>query len=218
MNLVILGPQGCGKGTQAEKLAEKFNLEHMDMGKFLREVALIDSPLGKEINEIVNVRKEIVNDEILEKVLDVKLKDIPREQGIVFDGVPRREDQLEYFNKAMVEFGRKINRVIFINISERESIERISKRRVCGNCKSAYVLGKNINKEGEKCPKCGGIIIQRPDDKEEGVKTRLAIFKKETLPLVEHLKKDGLLIEVNGEQTQEKVFQEILNKIKDITE
>jgi len=136
MNLIILGPQGSGKGTQAEKLAKKFDLEHIDMGKFLREVAILDTSLGKEINEIINVKKELVDDRILKKVLHVKLQDLPREKGIIFDGVPRRNDQLGYFGEAMFEFGRKIDKVVLINLSEEESIKRISVRRDCEKCKS----------------------------------------------------------------------------------
>lgn len=218
MNLIILGPQGSGKGTQAEKLAEKFNLEHIDMGKFLREVALLDTPLGKEINKIINIKKELVDDKILKKVLHVKLQDLSREKGIVFDGVPRREDQMAYFEEAMLEFGRKIDKVVAIDLSEKESIKRISARRICEKCKTTYILGKDIEDEKKTCPKCGGQIILRPDDSEEGVRKRLGIFKEETVPVVNYYKKQGKLAEINGDQSIEKVFEEILVKIKDIVE
>lgn len=218
MNLVILGPQGSGKGTQAEKLAEKFDLEHVDMGKFLREVALLDTPLGREINEIINIKKELVDDKILKKVLHVKLQDLGREKGVVFDGVPRRKDQLAYFEEAMLEFGRKIDRVIAINLSEKESIKRISSRRVCEKCKATYILGKDIKSEKEVCPKCGGKIIFRPDDSEEGVKKRLNIFREETMPVMDYYKKQEKSADINGDQSIEKVFEEILEKIKDIAE
>lgn len=218
MNLVILGPQGSGKGTQAEKLAEKFDLEHIDMGKFLREVALLNTPLGKEVNEIINIKKELVNDEILKKVLHVKLQDLPREKGIIFDGVPRRRDQLEYFEAAMLEFGRKIDKVLFIDLSEKESIKRISIRRVCRKCKTTYILGKDIQDEKETCPKCGGEIILRPDDSEEGVRKRLGIFHKETMPVINHYEKSGKIIKINGDQTVEEVFVEILGKLKEVGE
>lgn len=213
MNFVVLGPQGSGKGTQAEKLAQKFNLEHIDMGKFLREVAVLDTSLGKEINEIINIRKELVSDKILKKVLHVKLADLPREKGIVFDGVPRNLQQSEYFENALLEFGRQIDKVFVINLSEEESVKRISIRRVCKRCKSIYILGKDIKNEKDKCPKCQGKIILRPDDSKEGVIKRLKIFEKETLPVIEFFRSKGLVAEINGDQTQEKVFKEILGKI-----
>lgn len=218
MNLIILGPQGSGKGTQAEKLAQKFDLEHIDMGKFLREVALLDTPLGKEINEIINVRKELVDDKILKKVLHVKMQDLPREKGIIFDGVPRRNDQLGYFEEAMLEFGQKIDKVLYIQLSEEESIKRISSRRVCQKCKATYILGKDIENENDLCKKCGGNIVLRPDDSKEGVIKRLGIFKEETMPVVEYYKKKGKSVNIDGDQSIEKVFEEIIGKIKNITE
>jgi adenylate kinase len=131
MNLIILGPQGSGKGTQAERLAQKYNLEHIEMGKFLREVAKTDTELGRHIHEVINIQGKLVDDKTLKKVLHIKLADLPREQGVIFDGVPRRKDQLEYFDSALKEFGRKIDAVINIDIPEEESIRRISKRWIC---------------------------------------------------------------------------------------
>lgn len=213
MNLVILGPQGCGKGTQARMLAQKFHLEHVDMGRTLREVAVLDTDFGRHVNEIINVKKELVSDEILKKVLHIKLADIPREQDVVFDGVPRNARQAGYFENAMREFGREIDKVIFINISEEESIRRISKRRVCKNCKAPYVLGEDIQDGEDQCQRCGGEVVIRPDDSEAGVRKRLGIFKKETCPILENYRSTGTLLEVNGEQSPQKVFDEILKKL-----
>jgi adenylate kinase len=216
MNLVILGPQGSGKGTQAEMLAKKFNLEHIDMGKSLREVALLDTPFGKEVHEVINIKKELVNDEILKTVLHIKLADLPREEGIIFDGVPRNIDQARYFEEALLEFGRKIEKVFIINLSEKESIKRISKRRVCSKCKTIYILEKDIENENNPCAKCGGKIIIRPDDSDEGVRKRLGIFKKETMPVINYFKEKGLVEEINGDQTIPEVFEEILEKLKNV--
>src|SRR3972149_6160061 len=103
MNIVILGQQGSGKGTQASLLAEKFGMEHIDMGKTLREIALSDTPLGREIYEIQNVKKTLVSSRILREILNVKLKSIPLKKGIIFDGAPRTLDQVKYFEDAMLE-------------------------------------------------------------------------------------------------------------------
>jgi len=214
MNVIILGPQGSGKGTQAGKIAESFGWEHIDMGKFLREVAGLPTKLGKEINEIINIKKELVSDKILKKVLQVKLQDLPREKGIVFDGVPRSQNQLEYFEEALQKSGRMVEAVFFLELSFEESIKRISKRRICEKCKKIFILGKDIKNEKEFCPVCGGKIIQRVDDSEEGVKKRLSIFQKETLPVFDYYKKNGALIEINGNQTVEKVFADISKELK----
>jgi len=213
MNLIILGPQGSGKGTQAEKLSQKFNLEHIDMGKFLREVALLDTSLGRQIHETINIRKELVSDKILKEVIHLKLTGLPREQGIVFDGVPRSREQLEYLEETMREVGRKIDAIILIILSERESIARISKRRVCEKCKKTYIFGKDKSADDGKCEICGGKVSFRVDDTPEGIKKRLGIFNKETMLVIEYYKRKGKVIEINGDQSIEKVFEEILNKI-----
>lgn len=215
MNIIVLGPQGSGKGTQAKKLAEKFSLEHIDMGKFLREVALLDTPFGKEVHEVINIKKELVSDKILREVIHLKLMGLPRELGIVFDGVPRNSQQCRYFEEVVKESGRKIDKTIFINLSEKESIERISKRRVCEKCKKVFIFGRDIQSENEKCQECGGKIIQRIDDTKEGVMKRLGIFNQETMPVIEHYEKQGKLVEINGDQEIKKVFESILKGLGD---
>lgn len=213
MNLIILGQQGSGKGTQAELLAEKFNLIHIDMGKTLRDVAKLDTPLGKEVYDIQNVTKTLVSSRILREVLHLKLGSIPNGQGIVFDGVPRTLDQAIYFDDALLEFGRNMDRVFFINISEQESLKRISKRWLCEKCKKILIMGQDVMSESDVCPQCAGEITQREDDTVAGVKKRLVIFAAETMPVIEHCKQEGVLVEINGNQTVEKVFADILKNL-----
>jgi len=191
-------------------IARKFNLEHIDMGKTLRAVAKKDTPLGKEIYNIQNITKTLVPSRILREVLSLKLNSIAREQGIIFDGVPRTLDQTEYIEEMMQEVGRHIDKVIFINVSEEESLKRISKRRVCHDCRKVFILGKDIQ-EGDKCSKCGGEIFQREDDTSGGIKKRLEIFKTETTPVLEFYRQKGMLVEIDGNQTIEKVFEDIVN-------
>lgn len=213
MNVVILGQQGSGKGTQAKMLAQKYNLEHIDTGKTLREVAKLDTPLGREIYSIQNVTKTLVPSRILREVLHIKLNSLPRELGVVFDGVPRTMDQLEYIESALQKFGRKIDKVFFVNIPEEESIARVSRRWVCQKCKTVLIMGKDVQGEKDKCPVCGGEIAQRADDTPEGIRIRLRIFKEKTAPVVEYYRKKGLLVEIDGMQPIEKVFQDIENYV-----
>ncbi|HPN96727.1 MAG TPA: nucleoside monophosphate kinase [Candidatus Moranbacteria bacterium] len=215
MNLVILGPQGCGKGTQAEMLAEKFNIEHIDMGNFLREVAKMDTPLGREVFDIQNVTKTLVPSRILREVLHFKLADMPQEKGIVFDGVPRTMDQAKYFEEALLEFGRKLTKLVYIKLSEEESIGRISKRRECQSCRKRFIIGKDI-KENEKTCFCGGKITQRIDDTPEGIKKRLKVFEEETVPVINYFDKKGLVMEINGNKSPKEVFEEVLKKLKSV--
>ena len=207
MNIVILGPQGSGKGTQAELIAQKFGLDIFDTGRVLRQVALLDTPFGREVHEIVMVKKELVSNRILKEVLHVRLNDLGREQGIIFDGIPRSLEQGKYFEEAMREFGRKINRVIFVDISPEESLKRIGKRFSCEQCKEAVILKEG---DGECCVRCGGKLAQREDDTPEGIKKRLGIFRAETMPVIEYFEKEKLVSRINGAQSVEKVFEDIL--------
>lgn len=209
MNIIILGQQGSGKGTQAELLAKKYDLEHIDMGKTLRQVAKQSTPLGKEVYDIQNVTKTLVPSRIMREVLHLKLGSIPREQGIVFDGVPRTMDQTQYIEEALIEFGRKIDKVFFVNIPETESVARISKRFMCDDCRENLILNKDILTSADPCPKCGGKIMQRIDDTVPGIQKRLQVFAEETLPVIEYFKKKGLLVEIDGCESIEKVFAEI---------
>jgi len=210
MNIIILGQQGSGKGTQSSMLAEKFNLDHFDTGGALRQISKLETDLGREVNEIVMVKKELVPSRLLKEVLHFHLASLPREQGVVFDGVPRNLEQASYFDDALLEFGRNIDRVFFINISEQESLARISKRWLCEKCKSVLIMGKDVANENDKCPQCKGKIMQREDDTVAGVKKRLGIFAQETMPVIEYCKKEGVLVEINGNQTIPQVFAEIL--------
>jgi len=211
---VIIGPAGSGKGTQAEKLAKKFDLVHVDMGKTLRQVAKQDTQLGKRIREIIYVKKELVPMDIAKQVLHLNLGSIPREQGLVLDGVPRNEEQRQYIEEALLEFGRKVDQVFFVGISEEKAIKRISRRVVCDKCKAGFILGRDIENLTDPCPLCEGKIIRRADDTEEGVKKRFGVFRQETAPIIEEYRRRGLLFEIDGEKEIEEVFQEILKKLE----
>ncbi|MFZ2188556.1 MAG: nucleoside monophosphate kinase [Candidatus Moraniibacteriota bacterium] len=210
MNLVILGPQGSGKDTQAEKLAKHFNLERVNMGNFLREVAKQDTPLGKEIYQYQNVTGTMVPSRILKEVLGIKLNSFFREQSVAFEGVPRTMEQAQYFDEAVRESGRKIDKVIFINLSKEEALKRISKRRVCKSCEKILIMGKDFDSEKEKCPDCGGEIVLRIDDADEVIAKRLKVFQDETIPVIDYYRKQKKLLEVDGAQSVEKVFEDIL--------
>lgn len=214
MNIIILGQQGSGKGTQADFLAHEYGMIHIDMGKTLREVAKHDTPLGREIYDIQNITKTLVPSRILREVLHIKLGSIPREQGIVFDGVPRTMGQARYIEESLQELGRKIDKVFFINISGQESIRRISKRWICKECKTIFIMGKDLKKEDERCMQCGGEIMQRIDDTIDGIKKRLEVFEEETAPVINYYKEQGTLAEINGAQEIEKVSEDIIKIVK----
>lgn len=214
MNIIILGQQGSGKGTQASMLAEKFGLDNFDTGKTLRQLSKLATPLGREVHEIIMVKKELVPSRILQEVLHVRLSSLGREQGIVFDGVPRNLEQAKYFEEALLEFGRQVDKVFFINISEEESLKRISKRWACKKCKAVLVMGRDVSNEKDSCPHCGDEIMQREDDTVAGIKKRLGIFDGETMPVINYFREKGIVVEINGEQEVEKVFADITSNVE----
>ncbi|EKE10678.1 MAG: hypothetical protein ACD_15C00213G0003 [uncultured bacterium] len=219
MNLIILGPQGSGKGTQALLLAEKFNLAHIEMGLLLRTVAQENSELGRKIDEIVNQNKDLAPDEVVYSVLTEEIEKIPHgKKGVIFDGVPRTIGQIEKVEKILLEYGRITDVVIYISLPMEESIERITKRFGCKSCKSRLILKEDIQSPGDKCPNCGGEVVQRTDDTLEGITKRLDIFYRETLPVIEHYRKKGILYEVDGCRNVESVYLDISEKVKSLEE
>ena len=221
MNIIILGPQGSGKGTQAKLLAEKFNLEHFDTGRALREMAQGNTLLGRKVASKINYGV-MVSTKLLANVLREKIKNIPKNKGIVFDGIPRNIPQVKMLAEVMGRQKRKITNVFLVWISRKESLRRLEKRRVCRRCGSIFISerseqvlisGKNIKKGVKKCPECGGEIYQREDDKPETIKKRLMIYYQRTLPIVRYYYLQKKMIEINGEQPIKKVFEDIVDNL-----
>jgi adenylate kinase len=213
MNIIILGPQGSGKGTQALFLAEKFNAAHIEVGGMLRKMAKENTPLGRELYEIVHIKKELVSDEVVLKALTEKFKEVSPDKGIILDGAPRRLEQIEEVEQAFADSGRKIDKIVFLNISDEDSIERVSKRYSCSKCHKHFTIGENITSSIDPCTDCGGSIEQRKDDTEEGIKKRLSIFREQTMPVVEYYRDKGVLVEIDGTKSKKEVFEDITDKL-----
>lgn len=213
MNLIILGPPGSGKGTQADFLAKKYNLAHIDMGLALRQTAKEKTALGEKIAHIINAKRELVFDRIVFSVLNKELKKVPSRRGIILDGAPRRVDQIDEIEKAFKKISRKINRVIYLKISDRESVKRISRRYQCSRCFARFVLGKDIKNPRYGCPVCAGKIKRREDDTPAGIRKRLAVYRRETTPVIRYFRKKKMLLEINGEKKIGEIFKTLAKKL-----
>lgn len=211
---ILLGSAGSGKSTQAELLKSSLHLVHIDIGAELRAVAAQSTELGKKVNDIINVRHEFVPDEIVFAVLDDAVRSVPATVGLLIDGIPRRESQIQRALELIQSSGRVLNRVIYIDVPEAVSVERISKRYSCEGCKRSYILGKNLIDAHRPCRYCGGRIAQRSDDTVEGVRKRHQIFRQETLPVVQYFQTTGQLLTVDGNQETHKVFIYILEHLR----
>lgn len=214
MNILLIGPQASGKGTQAEKLVEKFSLAYVEMGALLRKIAKEETPLGYKVNETINIEGKLVSDEIIFKVINDYLGKIGRFDGIVFDGFPRTLSQAEYFGGYLQKKGKKFDVVVFLTLPREVTFKRLIGRRICPKCDSTYnVLTKPPKKEGI-CDSCGSKLITRADETPEKIEARLNEFENQTKPLIDLYKKIGILEEVNGNSPIEVIFGEILARLK----
>jgi len=204
MKLIFIGPQGCGKGTQAVLLSKKLGVPHISMGDLLRDA---EGELKKEIDSHIN-KGNLAPLSIIEKLLKQRLEKPDVEKGFILDGFPRDLKQAELLKDII-----NIDKIILINISDEEAIKRISGRVHCENCKAGYNTKTSPKPLQEGiCDRCKSKLVQRKDDYEEAVKRRLEIYHSETEPILEHYK--DKVIQINGEQSIEKIAQDIEEKIK----
>jgi adenylate kinase len=211
MNIVILGPQGSGKGTQAALILKNFNLFYLEAGSLLREAA----KTNRQIDEIMNQKGELVPDETIFSLVTEKLeRERPGRDGILFDGFPRSVAQYQMIKDWLAQGGKEINLVILIKISVDESIRRLSSRRICKKCGKIWNLTTSPTPPTETTCSCGGELYQREDDKPEAIKARLATYEKVTGPLLEMFESEGKLVQVGGERPVDEIYEEIERIIK----
>lgn len=204
MNIIFIGIQGSGKGTQAKEVAKQLNLVHISTGDLLREQK---GKLKKEIDNIINKGK-LIPDELMIKLLKEKIKKENNKEGIILDGFPRTIQQAKKLTKEI-----KIDRVIEIKISDKESIKRLINRRTCEKCKEGYNLVTQPKpKIPNICDKCGGKLIQRKDDNLEAIKQRIKTYHNQTKPILDYYKEK--IIKINGKKKIEKITKKIIKKIK----
>lgn len=214
INVIIMGPQGSGKGTQARLLAETYNLQIFETGSVLREIAKQDTEIGRTIDEIINKKGEIVPWGMMkEMVLEQKANELDKNRGIIFDGTPRIIEEVEYWENKLNKLGRKIDYVFYIKVSKEESVKRISSRKLCRENGHPLIVGKDIKEEDAKCPICGSEVYRREDDTPEKVLRRLEWTQRLLSPVIEYFSGKKMLIEINGEQPIENIHKEITSYI-----
>jgi len=205
MNLIILGPQGSGKGTQADLIAKKTGIAHISTGDMLRANVKEGTELGKIAEECMN-KGQLVPNDITVDMLKERLNQEDAKKGFVLDGFPRNIEQANALDKIT-----KIDKVVEVKVSNRESIRRIAGRRTC-KCGAVYHTFYNPPNILDICDKCDSNLVQRDDDKEDVIRKRLDIYHSQTAPLIDHYKDKHIAI--NGEQTIEKVFEDICKELK----
>lgn len=213
MNLLIVGPQASGKGTQAEKLIEKFGLAHVEMGNLLRNIAKEQTPLGYKVADLVNNGK-LVPDELVIEILGQYLNGIGRLEGILFDGFPRIISQAEYFEKFLQEKGQKLDLVIYLTLPREEVFKRLTNRRTCSKCGKVFNLLTKPPKVAGVCDFCSGELIVRADETPEKINSRLDWFEQGVLPMIDFYRQKEMVEEIDGNRPIEVVFEDVVKRLR----
>ncbi|MCM8783136.1 MAG: adenylate kinase [Candidatus Omnitrophica bacterium] len=211
IKVVILGPPGAGKGTQAKTLAEKLNLFHISTGDLLRENVQKGSSLGQKAKEFME-KGELVPDELVDKMIVEKINSLRNKKGFVLDGYPRNVSQAKFLD-TFLKNDNQDTFIIYLDTSEPVIVERLSGRRICAKCQTIYHIKNIPPKKDSVCDLCGAPLYQRPDDKEETIKKRLSVYLHQTRPLLDYYK--DRVKRVCADEEKDMVFNRILKMIKD---
>jgi adenylate kinase len=208
LNLILLGPPGAGKGTQAERLVEDFDLPYYATGDILRAAVKEDSELGKEAKEYMD-RGDLVPDDVICRVIMERIDSPEAADGFLLDGFPRNVRQAEVLEDALERRDRELTAVLLIEVSDDDVIKRLSGRRVCVKNGHNYHVDFDPPKNDMVCDQDGSRLVQREDDKPETVKHRLEVYRQQTEPLVERYDHNGLLKRFDGSRSQTDVHDHI---------
>ncbi len=214
MDLILLGPPGAGKGTQAAKIVEKYGVPHISTGDIFRKNIKEGTDLGKKAQEYMN-RGELVPDSLVIEIATDRLTEADCADGFLLDGFPRTVEQAEALDAFLEKAGRKVDMVLDIDVEKSELISRLTGRRVCRNCGASYHIVNIPPKVEGVCDVCGGELFQRDDDTEETVTNRIAVYEEQTKPLIDYYEKAGCISHIDGAAGLEKVFDEIAEILGD---
>jgi adenylate kinase len=212
MYVLLLGAPGAGKGTQAEEVVREFGFAHVASGDVMRAMREEQSAIGAKVREYYDQGLLVPDDVVIEAMLSRVQGDGP---GYLLDGFPRTVAQAEALDEALARSGKKIDAVVYINVSEGELLDRLTGRWLCRNCGAVYHEKNNPPKQAGVCDRCGQELYQRPDDTREAGETRLKVYFDQTTPLIEYYRRRGVLAEVNGEQSIGDVKDDLLAALRE---
>lgn len=213
MIIILLGAPGVGKGTQGKMLSEKYALPEISTGDILRAEVKDNTDLGKKAEEYMK-KGELVPDAVIIGMMKNRMNCEDCKNGFILDGFPRTVEQADALGDMLKNEGRNVDYVLNITVPEEKIIKRISGRRSCPECKSVYNIYFNPPKKDAVCDHCGCSLVLRDDDNEETVRSRLSTYNHKTSPLVDYYRKSGTLIEINGNGTPDKIFENIVINLK----
>ena len=210
LRLVLFGPPGAGKGTQAQLLVDRYDLPHVSSGDIFRHNLRQGTPLGLRAKEYM-ARGELVPDEVVIDIMLDKVMSIHADDGFILDGFPRNTSQAEALETALNARARNVDRVLHIDVPEEELARRLGGRYVCRDCQAPFTLSANT--EAPACERCNGELYQRDDDRPEAVQRRIDVYHQETTPVLDFYRTRGLLTDIPGQNTVDGVFTSIVKAL-----
>jgi len=196
MRIVLFGPPGSGKGTQASLLKQRYGASHISTGETLREAVAKGTRVGLEAKDYMD-RGELVPDDVVIAIAREKVASVGK-NGFILDGFPRTIAQAEALDAALSDLGKALEAVVNLRVDEDELVRRLSGRRVCPRCGEPYHVESKPSKEAGKCDRCGAELVQRDDDKPEAVRNRLRVYEAQTAPVLGYYERKGLLRNVDA--------------------
>ena len=212
MNMILLGPPGAGKGTQAVNIVEKYDVPHISTGDIFRENIKNGTELGKKAQEYMN-RGELVPDELVCEIATDRLSREDCAEGFLLDGFPRTVFQAEKLDEFLTANGKKVDAVINLEVEKEELITRLTGRRVCRKCGASFHVVNIPPKTEGVCDYCGGELYQRDDDTVETAENRISVYDTQTKPLVDYYTKAGYIVNIDGATGLENVFADIVTAL-----
>jgi adenylate kinase len=207
-NLILLGPPGAGKGTQAGRIVEEYGIPHVSTGDILRGAVKNQTQMGLEAKKYMDAG-ELVPDSVVIGIVKDRLQEPDTAKGFLMDGFPRTIPQAEALDAALDGLGRAVTKTIVVLVEEEELVRRLSGRRICRVCQAPFHVVFNPPKKEGVCDRCGGELYQRDDDSEATVRNRLEVYRNQTEPLIDYYDQAGLVARVDGAQSPEKVYEDI---------
>ncbi|MEE8219642.1 MAG: adenylate kinase [bacterium] len=213
MNLILLGPPGAGKGTQAKLVAEQFGIPQISTGDILRQAVKDGTSLGQEAQAYME-RGDLVPDAVVIGIIEERLTQPDCQAGYILDGFPRTEVQANALAETLGKRGGTIDHVVNIEVLDEELIHRLTGRRTCKECQEPYNVTFNPPQREGVCDKCGGELIQRKDDDEETIRARMEVYREQTAPLEAYYEKQGLLRTVTGAGAIQEIFDAVCGVVE----
>ena len=215
MQLILMGPPGAGKGTQAAELVKKFQIPQISTGDMFRAAVKEGTELGKKAEACMK-SGALVPDEVTIGIVKERLSKADCAKGFILDGFPRTVDQADALEKILSDLGKNLSCVLNIHVPFEDLIERATGRRICKKCGATYHVKFNPTKAENTCDNCGGELYQRADDTAETMKNRLSVYDASTRPLIEYYKKAGKYTEIDGRQPIDKVTADLVKVLSSV--